>query len=172
MSETNENTNDDQRFVGLLAQFEDPKSLVAACDQARQAGYKKMDAYSPFPIHGIDPAIGIKRTILPFIVLAIGLGACGVGLALQYYTNNDVSTFGMFPGYEFKISGKPYFSLPANIPVTFEIIVCVERVRHIPRNVGAEWFAEIGKPSSSNFSLQASHQRQVLLDDRRCRSRV
>ena len=122
MSEANENTND-QKFIGLLAQFEDPNTLVEACNNARLDGYKKMDAFTPFPVHGIDPAIGIKRTVLPFIVLAIGLGACGVGLALQYYTNNDVSTFGFFPGYEFKISGKPYFSLPANIPVTFEVIV-------------------------------------------------
>ena len=122
MSEANENTND-EKFIGLLAQFEDPSTLVEACNSARLAGYKKMDAYTPFPVHGIDPAIGIKRTVLPFIVLAIGLGACGVGLALQYYTNNDVSTFGFFPGYDFKISGKPYFSLPANIPVTFEVIV-------------------------------------------------
>ena len=122
MTQTNENS-DDKKFIGLLAQFEDPKSLVHACDQARQFGYKKMDAFSPFPVHGIDPAIGINRTILPFIVLAIGLGACAVGLGMQYYTNNDVSVFGLFPGYEFKISGKPYFSLPANIPVTFEVIV-------------------------------------------------
>lgn len=127
MADRNENSNaasgDDQRFVGLLAQFEDPHTLVAACDQARQAGYKKMDAYTPFPVHGIDPAIGIKRTILPFICLAIGLGACAIGLGMQYYVNNEISTFGFFPGYDFKISGKPYFSLPANIPVTFEVIV-------------------------------------------------
>ncbi|MEM9411883.1 MAG: DUF3341 domain-containing protein, partial [Planctomycetota bacterium] len=108
MSESNENT--DKRFIGLLAQFENPSVLVSACDQARQGGYKKMDAYSPFPVHGIDPAIGIRRTILPFIVLAIGLGACFAGLALQYYVNNEVDTFGLFPGYPFKISGKPYFS--------------------------------------------------------------
>ncbi len=123
MTESNENTTNDQRLVGLLAQFEDPDSLVNACDQARQDGYQKMDAYSPFPVHGIDPAIGISRTILPFIVLAVGLGACVVGLGLQYYSNNATSVFGLFPGYPFKISGKPYFSLPANIPVTFEIIV-------------------------------------------------
>jgi mono/diheme cytochrome c family protein len=112
----------DSRLVGLLAQFDDPDSLVHACDQARQSGYTKTDAFSPFPVHGIDPAIGIKRTVLPFIVLAIAIGACGVGLGMQWYTNSaDWSP--LFPGYAFKISGKPYFSLPANIPVTFEVIV-------------------------------------------------
>lgn len=122
MAQSNDNSND-SRLVGLLAQFEDPHALVEACDQARQAGYKKMDAYSPFPVHGIDPAIGIRRTILPFIVLAIGLGATAIGLGMQWYTNNETSLLGFFPGYPFKISGKPLFSLPANIPVTFEVIV-------------------------------------------------
>lgn len=113
----------DKRLIGLLAQFEDPASLVNACDQARQAGYKRMDAFSPFPIHGIDQAMGIKRTLLPFFVLAVGLGACVIGLGMQWYANNETSIFGFFPGYPFKISGKPYFSIPANIPVTFEVIV-------------------------------------------------
>jgi mono/diheme cytochrome c family protein len=85
-------------------------------------GYKSMDAYSPFPVHGIDPAIGIKRTMLPFIVLIVGLTGLAIGLGMQWYTNKaDWSP--IFPGYAFKISGKPYFSLPANIPVTFEVIV-------------------------------------------------
>ncbi|MEM7453048.1 MAG: quinol:electron acceptor oxidoreductase subunit ActD [Planctomycetota bacterium] len=116
-----QNTNE-TRLVGMLAQFDDPHTLVAACDNARQFGYEKMDAYSPFPVHGIDPALGISRTKLPFIVLAIGLGAVAIGLGMQYYTNAaDWSP--IFPGYAFKISGKPIFSLPANIPVTFEVIV-------------------------------------------------
>lgn len=122
MSENSNQELVDQEFIGLLAQFEDPDALVAACDQARQAGYKKMDAYSPFPVHGIDPAIGIRRTRLPFLVLAIGLMGCALGLFMQYYTN-AAEWSPLFPGYAFKISGKPYFSLPANIPVTFEVIV-------------------------------------------------
>ena len=116
------NSGSGEKFLGLLAQFDDPNTLVNACDKARIEGYKKMDAYSPFPVHGIDPAIGIKRTFLPFIVLFVGLNALFGALFLQWYTNSaDWSP--MFPGYAFRISGKPLFSLPANIPVTFEIIV-------------------------------------------------
>ncbi len=116
------NQNQTSKLVGLLAEFDDPDSLVQACDQARQYGYKVMDAYSPFPVHGIDPAIGIRRTKLPFIVLSVALCAVCLGLGMQWYTNKyDASP--IFPGYAFKISGKPYFSLPANIPVTFEVIV-------------------------------------------------
>jgi len=66
---TNSSTDENSKLIGLVAQFDDPDSLVQACDQARQAGYTKTDAFSPFPVHGIDPALGIKRTILPFIVL-------------------------------------------------------------------------------------------------------
>lgn len=116
------NENADSKLIGLMAQFDDPDSLVNACDQARQDGYKKMDAYSPFPVHGIDPAIGIRRTRLPFFVLAVGLSAVVLGVGLQWYANAADFT-PLFPGYKFNISGKPYWSLPANIPVVFEIIV-------------------------------------------------
>ena len=125
---TTETTQENSKPVGLLAQFDDPDSLVHACDQARQAGYTKTDAYSPFPVHGIDPALGIKRTILPFIVLGIAMGAVVIGLGMQWYTNGGMKNIStaespVFPGYRFNISGKPIFSLPANIPVTFEVIV-------------------------------------------------
>ena len=123
------NNSEDKELVGLLAQFDDPTSLLAACNNAREAGYKKMDAFTPYPVHGIDPALGIKRSFLPFIVLGVALGAVFVGLGMQFYTNGgfiggtSTDSFWPFPGYAFKIGGKPYFSLPANIPVTFEVIV-------------------------------------------------
>ena len=125
MAEENKtDTTEDSKLIGLLAQFDDPDSLVEACNHAREAGYTKTDAYSPFPVHGIDPALGIKRSILPFIVLGVALGAVCIGLGMQWYTNSDSGQISpAFPGYPFKISGKPYFSLPANIPVTFEVIV-------------------------------------------------
>ena len=123
---TNQETSD-KKLLGLLAQFEDPGSLVHACNEARESGYNKIDAFSPFPVHGIDPALGIPRTILPFFVLIIGLSGCALGLGMQYYANaGDWSP--LFPGYNFMISGKPFFSLPANIPVTFEIVVLTSAI--------------------------------------------
>ena len=121
---TNENdsSSENEEFLGYLAEFNGPDALVAGCDDARQAGYTDMDAFSPFPVHGIDDAIGIKRTKLPVLVFCVGLFACGLGLFLQYYTNVFHHN-GPFPGYDFMISGKAMFSLPANIPVTFEVIV-------------------------------------------------
>lgn len=108
-------TSEDQKLIGLMAQFEDPDTLLAAAEKLRKAGYTKTDAYMPFPVHGMDDALGIKPTILPWIVLALGLMGGGAGLALQYWTNAV--------DYPFIISGKPLFSLPANIPVTFELVI-------------------------------------------------
>ncbi len=115
-------TGPTSRLVGILAEFSSPDKLVQACEHARQAGIRRMDAYSPFPVHGIDPAMGIRRTRLPFLVLAVGLSGLFIALGLQY-TVNATDSIGPFPGYPFLISGKPLFSLPANIPVTFEVIV-------------------------------------------------
>ncbi|MEC9092787.1 MAG: DUF3341 domain-containing protein, partial [Planctomycetota bacterium] len=120
MTETE--TASSEKFHGLLARFDNPHALVEGCDQARRAGYTKMDAFSPFPVHGIDDAIGIQRTKLPLIVFCVGLMASGLGIFLQWYTNFFHHN-GLFPGYDFMISGKPMFSLPANIPVVFEVIV-------------------------------------------------
>ena len=123
MAADNQNTGGPHsRLVGLIAEFDDSHALLHAGEHARESGYKKLDAFTPFPVHGIEKALGIPRTILPFIVLAIGMGGCVVGVLLQWYTN-AASWSPIFPGYDFRISGKPIWSLPANIPVIFEIIV-------------------------------------------------
>lgn len=110
-----ESNNSDQKLIGLMAQFDDPDSLLVACEKVRKAGYTKTDAFTPFPLHGIDEALGIKPTILPWIVLSLGIIGGTAGLALQYYTNAF--------DYPFMISAKPTFSLPANIPVIFELVI-------------------------------------------------
>ena len=123
MAEEN-TTEEDTKLIGLLAQFDDPDSLINACDQCRQSGYTKTDAYTPFPLHGIDSALGINRSILPFIVLCVGITGLFIGLGLQLFSNsNAFDELSPFKGYGFYIGGKPIFSVPANIPVTFEIIV-------------------------------------------------
>jgi|SRR5665213_3634073 len=102
-------------LVGLLAEYRDVTSIMKAARGVRNAGFTRWDVYSPFPIHGIDAAIGIKPTILPWLVLGGGLTGLTGGLALQWFVNAY--------DYKFMISGKPFFSLPANIPVIFECTV-------------------------------------------------
>ena len=109
MSDSNE------KLHGIVAYFSDTDGLMAAARKVRDAGYKRWDSYTPFPVHGIDDAMGIKPTILPWIVLVMGLTGLSLGILLQWYTNAF--------DYVFLISGKPDWSLPANIPVAFEMVI-------------------------------------------------
>jgi len=112
-------------LYGLLAEFDEPAGLVQAAAAVRQKGYTRWDAHSPFPVHGLDEAMDARRTRLPLI--ALGAGLCGLigGLKLAWYTNATDMAFmpSFLRGYPFLISGKPVFSLPANIPVVFETTV-------------------------------------------------
>lgn len=112
-------------LFAVLAQFDTVGQVTAASTRVRDAGYKHWDVYSPFPIHGIDRSMGIVPTILPWIVLCGGLTGLAAGTFLVWYTN--ASDFPVIPsfirGYQFMISGKPIFSLPANIPIMFETTV-------------------------------------------------
>jgi len=100
---------------GLLAEFDDPTSLVAAAERARHEGYRRMDAYSPFPIEELHEAIGAHHTRLPLIVLIGGLVGCGGGYLMQVWVSASA--------YPLNIGGKPLHSWPAFIPVTFECTI-------------------------------------------------
>ncbi len=100
---------------GLMAEFEDPEALLKAAQRAHDAGYRKMDAYSPLPIEGLSEAVGFHRTWLPLIVLMAGiLGAAG-GFGMQYYLSAI--------DYPLNIGGRPLNSWPAFIPITFELTI-------------------------------------------------
>ena len=102
---------------GLMAEFEDPTSLVAAAHRAREHGYHNMDAYSPFPIEELHEALDMHHTRLPLIVLVGGLVGCIGGYALQYWASAIA--------YPINVGGKPYHSWPAFIPITFECTILV-----------------------------------------------
>ncbi len=103
------------KVFGLLAEYETTDQLLEASAKVRDAGYRYWDTHTPFPVHGIDEAMGIRRTILPLIVLCCGITGCATGLLLQWWTSSIY--------YPVIISGKPMFSLPAFIPVTFELTI-------------------------------------------------
>jgi hypothetical protein len=102
-------------IYGLAAQFDDPNALLAAAGKLRGAGYTKIDAYTPIPVHGLDEALGFRRTRLPWLILMGGLlGAAGIfGLA----------TWVNVIEYPINVGGRPLFSWPAFIPITFEGMV-------------------------------------------------
>ncbi len=103
------------RLYGVLAEFATAEAVLAAAAQVRDAGFTRFDVYSPIPIHGLDEAMGIRATRLPWVVLGGGATGAAVALLLQWWTNAV--------NYPFIISAKPLFGLPANIPVTFELTV-------------------------------------------------
>lgn len=115
MSEPISTTDERGELHGFVAEFDDVTSVTRAARAVRDAGYQKFDVYSPFPIHGIERAMGLRSTHLPWIVLVCGVSGLGLALLLQYWTNAV--------DYPFKISGKPLFGIPANIPITFEVTV-------------------------------------------------
>ena len=102
---------------GVIAEFASAQSLVDAANAAREAGYKEMDAYSPFPIHGLSEAVGFHHTKLSAIVLAGGVIG-GVGGFLMCWYANVIA-------YPLNIGGKPNNSWPAWIPITFECAILV-----------------------------------------------
>ena len=103
------------RIYGLMAEFEDPTSLVAASRRAYEEGYRRMDAYSPFPIEELSEAIGFHHTKLPVIVFLGGVFGCLAGFGLQYW----VSVI----EYPLNVGGKPAYSWPSFIPPTFEMTI-------------------------------------------------
>ena len=112
-------------YYGLLAEFTEADALVAAAHRAYEDGYRKLDAYSPMPIEGLAEAIGFTRNRMPLLVLIGGLlGGCG-GLAMMW--------FSAVKDYPFNVGGRPLFSWPAFIPITFELTI-----------LGASVFAVLG----------------------------
>lgn len=105
----------DSSLFGYMVEFDKVDEVLAAAARVRDAGYTKWDVHTPFVIHGLDAAMGIKGTKLPFLVFAGGLTGTAAGIGLQWFTNAF--------DYPFLISGKPIFSLPANIPVAFETTI-------------------------------------------------
>lgn len=97
---------------GVLGEFPTPASVYHAAEIFRDAGYRDWDVYAPFPIHGIDEAMGIRRTRLPLLVATVGLSGAALGFLFQ-----------TFVGLVYPITkqGKPYAAWEALVPVTFEI---------------------------------------------------
>jgi len=104
-----------RRIYGLMAEFDDASALVAATSKARDEGYRRMDAYSPFPIEELHDAMGAHHSRLPLIVLIGGLVGCISGFLLQYWASAIA--------YPVNVGGRPFNSWPAFIPVTFECTI-------------------------------------------------
>jgi len=104
-----------EESYGLLAEFEEGEALLEAARQAHAAGYRQMNGYTPFPVHGLSQALGQKPTRLPLLVLVGGIVGGSAGYFMLYYAS--------VISYPINVGGRPLHSWPAFIPITFEMAV-------------------------------------------------
>ena len=107
--------NESAAFHGLVADFSYDRDLLMSAREARRFGYTKLEAYTPFPVHGIDDALGVPRSKLGWIVLGVGLTGTASAILLQWWTGAVA--------YPLVIGGKPLFALEFAMPVTFELTI-------------------------------------------------
>jgi hypothetical protein len=107
--------NIDPPIYGIVAEFESPTALVEATQAAHDEGYRRMDAYTPFPVEELAEIIGFTKSRVPLVVLIGGIIGCVGGFYMQYYS--------CVISYPLNVGGRPFDSWPAFIPITFELTI-------------------------------------------------
>ena len=143
---------DGGKLYGYLAAFDKVDELLVGARKVRDAGYTRWDAHTPFVIHGLDAAMGIQKTVLPYIVFGAGLTGTAAGILLQWWTNAV--------DYPYLISGKPLFSLPANIPIAFETTILFAAISALVGMLALNGLPRLSHP------LFASRAFKRVTDDR------
>lgn len=106
---------DGRTLVGVIGLYDDPNDLIHAATTVRDAGFTKWDCHTPYPVHGLDDAMGLKPSPLPYVCLGAGGVGAGLAMLMQWWMSAV--------DYPVRIGGKPYFSWPAFVPITFESFV-------------------------------------------------
>jgi hypothetical protein len=104
-------------IYGLMIEFLTAEEVLSAVRRAREAGYRAMDAYTPYPVEGLAAELGARKSRIPFVVLMGGLVGAAVGFFMQYYS--------MAISYPFNSGGRPHNSWPVFIPIAFEVLILV-----------------------------------------------
>ena len=104
-----------KKLYGLIAAFDTTPDLFHACEKVRDAGYSQWDALTPFPVHGLDAAMGVRRSKVPRFSLAGGITGFCTGMSFIWWAN----------AYEYPliVGGKPYFSPMSAFPISYELTI-------------------------------------------------
>jgi hypothetical protein len=129
-------------IYGLLVECATPEEILAITRQAREAGYTRMDAFTPYPVEGLATELGLPRTRVPFVVLVAGLVGAATGFFMQYWS--------MAVDYPFNSGGRPPNSWPAYIPITFEVMVLVASFAAI---LGMLFLSGLPQPHHALFNV-------------------
>ena len=108
---------------GLIAKFDTPADIMHAAEKVRDAGYKNWDVITPFPIHGMDPAMGIKRSLVGRFTIVGGTIGLTTGMLMIWFTGASELSLPYMEGYKLIVGGKPYFSPQFAFPVSYELTI-------------------------------------------------
>jgi mono/diheme cytochrome c family protein len=142
----------DKKIFGVTALFNNPDAIISGAHKIADSGFTKWDVNSPYPLHGIDKAMKMKPSTLGFVTLVFGLTGVAVALFFMWWT--------MSVDYPMIIGGKPYFSLPAFIPVTFEVTVIMATVS----SVVAMFAFFFGLPRNAHALHDTEYMKKVSRD--------
>ncbi|MCM2324597.1 MAG: DUF3341 domain-containing protein [Oligoflexia bacterium] len=102
-------------LIGIIGFFDDPGTLLEATRRVRDARYRDFDVYTPYPVHGLEAAQGLRRSPLPYVTLVAGVLGCLLAFLFQYWT--------AAVDWPLNVGGKPFNSWPAWVPIMFELTV-------------------------------------------------
>lgn len=151
----NETAKDLPKIYGVLAEFANPTELTEAAASARDAGYREMDAYTPFPIHDLTEALGHRRSRLPMAVFLAGLTGCLGGFLFQLWVSSVA--------YPLNVAGRPYNSWPSFIPVTFELTILCASLTCVLTMLGRNGFPRPHHPLFNVEQFEKASQEGFFL---------
>ena len=128
----------------VLAEFRDEAALCAAARRLRELGHRRLDAYSPIPLHGVDDALGLRKSVVPLIALVAGVSGAVGGYLMQWWMNAV--------DYPINVANRPPHSPPANIPITFECGVLLAALCIV---VGLIALSGLPRPHHPVFEVEA-----------------
>jgi hypothetical protein len=137
------NTNRTKIVYGLLARFDSQEDLLRAASQTYQAGYRKFDAYTPYPVEGLSQVMGLKPSLLPLFMLGGGITGALAGVLMQAYAQ--------VIDYPLNIGGRPLISWPTYIPIAFELTILLAALGGI---AGLFLFTRLPQPYHPVFNFE------------------